>query len=323
MLEMSPALADLASPSDHDDVLAGLHAPRKRLPVRMLYDARGAALFEQITTLDAYYPTRTELELLAHHLPQIAYHVGPEVRVVEPGSGAGVKTRMLLRALERPSNFVPIDVADEQLARTAEALRAEFPATEIQPLVADYTKPFELPVPQHEWRRTLTFFPGSTIGNFEPSEARTFLARFGRLTGTDRMLLLGADGTRDPGQLVRAYDDEHGVTAAFNKNVLAHVNRTHAATFDLDAFEHRAVWNAEHSRVEMHLVSTHRQLVRVAGEVISFVAGESIITEHCYKHTPEALRAILAAAGWRPRQIYTADHRPYRLWLCEPLTWTR
>ncbi|MGN6108436.1 MAG: L-histidine N(alpha)-methyltransferase [Kofleriaceae bacterium] len=306
-----------------DDVLAGLRAPRKHLPCRLLYDARGAELFEQITTLDAYYPAATELELLEQHLPQIAYQVGPEPRVIEPGSGAGIKTRMLLRALERPSNFVLIDVAHEQLEHCARSLRAEFPATEIQPVTADYTQPFELPAPQHEWRRTLVFFPGSTIGNFEPSAARRFLAMLAQLAGEDRLLLIGADGTRDVGALLRAYDDEHGVTAAFNKNLLAHLNRTRDATFDLDAFEHRALWNGDHSRVEMHLVSTCRQLVRVGGEVISFAAGESIVTEHCYKHTPEAMRAILAGARWRPRQVFTSARRPYRLWLCEPLTWLR
>lgn len=308
---------------DEDDVLAGLTAPRKRLPCRLLYDARGAELFEAIVALDAYYPARTELELLDHHLPQIAQQVGPEPRVIEPGSGSGMKTRKLLRALERPTGYVPIDISAAQLHRTAQALHLEFPALEVQPVVADFTRPFELPVPQHEWRTSLGFFPGSTIGNFEPAEARAFLAMLGRIAGDDRMLLLGADGTRDATALLRAYDDDRGVTAAFDRNVLLHVNRTHGATFDPEAFDHRAVWNAEASRVEMHLVSTRRQLVRVAGRTIAFAAGEPIVTEHCYKHTPEAMQALLAVGGWRPRQVFTAPHRPYRLWLCEPLTWAR
>lgn len=308
---------------DEDDVLAGLRAPRKRLPCRLFYDREGAALFERITRLDAYYPTVLETELLERHLPQIAQQVGPAARVVEPGSGEGTKAHLLLRGLEHPTSYVPIDVAHEQLERLATTLRARHRGLDVEPVVADYTKPFRLPAPQRTPRRTLVFFPGSTIGNFEPGEARTFLAMLARLAGDERMLLLGADGTRDPHVLGRAYDDEEGVTAAFNKNVLAHLNRTRGATFDLDAFEHRALWNAAASRVEMHLVSTRRQLVRVDDQIFTFAPGEPIVTEHCYKHTPDALQALLTAAGWRPRQVFTSPEKPVRLWLCEPLAWPR
>ena len=303
---------------EDDDVLAGLRSPRKQLPCRLLYADGGDELFERITTLDAYYPTRTELALLDAHLPQIAHHVGPAARVIEPGSGDGRKTRRLLRALESPSSYVPIDIAREQLQRMAERLRGELAGIEVEPVTADYTEPFELPVPQHAFRRTLVFFPGSTIGNFEPGQARRFLAQLAQLAGPDRMLLLGADATREPALLLRAYNDEHGVTAAFNKNVLAHLNRTRGATFDLDAFDHRAVWNADASRVEMHLVSRRRQSVTIAGHRILFGAGEPIVTEHCYKHTPAAMHALLGMAGWRPRQVFTAQSAAFRLWLCEP-----
>jgi dimethylhistidine N-methyltransferase len=243
--------------------------------------------------------------------------------VIEPGSGDGRKTRKLLHAMEAPSSYVPIDIAHDQLHRLAEQLRRELPGVEIEPVTADYSEPFELPMPQRAFRRSLVFFPGSTIGNFEPADARRFLARLAELAGGDRMLLLGADATREPGVLLRAYDDEHGVTAAFDKNVLVQLNRTHGATFDLDAFEHRAIWNAAASRVEMHLVSKRRQVVHVAGQAFGFVAGEPIVTEHCYKHTPAAMHALLTAAGWRPRQVFTAEATPFRLWLCEPLTANR
>lgn len=309
--------------SDEDEVISGLRAPHKHLPCKLLYDAAGAELFEQITTLDAYYPTSVELSLLRQHASTIAHHVGPEARVIEPGSGECVKIRILLKALERPSGYVPIDVAHEQLQHAASLLRTEFPKLEVQPVTADYTRGFELPAPQHEWRRTLMFFPGSTIGNFEPGEAREFLQMLADIAGPERLLLLGADGTRDPNLLHRAYDDEHGVTAAFDKNVLAHLNKTRGATFDLDGFEHRAVWNAAASRVEMHLVSLRRQVARIDGVTVTFAPGESIVTEHCYKHTPVAMQAILASAGWRPRHIFTATQVPYRLWLCEPLVWNR
>jgi L-histidine N-alpha-methyltransferase len=300
-----------------DDVLEGLRAPRKHLPCRLLYDATGADLFEQICTLDAYYPTRIELALLDDHVAQIASNAGRAARVIEPGSGAALKTRKLLAALDHPSVYIPIDVAHEQMHRAAARLRSDFPGLAVEPVTADYTQPFELPSPQHAFARTLVFFPGSTIGNFEPRDASAFLARLGRIAGDDRLLLLGADSTRDPRALIRAYDDEDGVTAAFDQNVLRHVNRTCGANFDPDAFEHRAIWNAAASRVEMHLVSTRRQTVELCGESIRFLPGESIVTEHCYKHTPDALQALLAMAGWTPRQVFTSSQRPYRLWLCE------
>jgi L-histidine Nalpha-methyltransferase len=317
-MQTTRSLAPKPRPAnDLDDILDGLRATHKRLPCRLLYDATGAKLFEQICTLDAYYPTRTELALLRANLRTIAHHVGPRARVIEPGSGEGLKTRELLHALDAPSSYVPIDVAHEQLVATAAGLRAELPGLDVQPVVADYTQRFELPVPQRAWEHTLVFFPGSTIGNFDPVEARGFLATFAQLAGPRGLLLLGADATRDPEALLRAYDDELGVTAAFDKNVLAHVNRIYDATFELDSFDHRAVWNAEASRVEMHLVSTRQQLVRVGHELIPLRAGESIVTEHCYKHAPHALAALLSSSGWKSRQIFTASEFPMRLWLCE------
>jgi dimethylhistidine N-methyltransferase len=306
-----------------DDVIAGLSATKKRLPCRLLYDKTGAELFESITRLDDYYPTRTELELLVEHMPQIAHAVGPHARVIEPGTGDGHKTRHLLRGLDRPASYVGIDVAHEQLAAFTSRLRADMPDVDVQALVADYTHPFVLPSPQHAWHRSLVFFPGSTIGNFEPPDARSFLTMLGRAAGDDRLLLVGADATRDASTLLRAYDDPAGVTAEFNKNILRRLNRERGATFDLDCFEHRAVWNAEASRVEMHLVSTCRQIVRVGSHTFAFAAGEPIVTEHCYKHAPMAMQAILSAAGWRPRQVFTSAQHPYRLWLCEPIIWAR
>jgi L-histidine Nalpha-methyltransferase len=295
-----------------DDVLAGLLAPRKTLPCRLLYDARGAELFEQICTLDEYYPTRSEIALLGETLPSLAAEIGAEVRVVEPGSGAGVKTRMLLRALERPVGYVPIDISREQLDENAVALRAEFPGLEVQPVCGDYTSAIELPPPVRRPSRTLAFFPGSTIGNFEPDEARGFLSR---LAGLADVLMLGADANNNRDELVRAYDDGLGVTAAFDKNVLAHVNRTHDATFDLDAFTHRAVWDASHHRIEMHLVAIRAHTVRVGGTNIRFARGESIVTEHCYKHPQAVIAAMLAEVGWRVVRVDADPHHRMHLWL--------
>ncbi|MCX5743748.1 MAG: L-histidine N(alpha)-methyltransferase [Proteobacteria bacterium] len=298
-----------------DDVRAGLRAPHKHLPCRLLYDARGAALFEQICTVDDYYLTRSELALFDQHLPAIAAAVGPRARAIEPGSGAGRKTRMLLTALERPACYVPIDVSREQLEDTARALHAAFPELDVQPIHGDYTRPIELPRARVAFARTLVFFPGSTVGNFEPAEARAFLARFGELAGSGALLLLGADANAEPASLLRAYDDAEGVTAAFDLNVLAHLNRTHAATFDLGAFAHRATWDAARSRIEMHLVSQRRQTVHVRGEAFELECDEPIVTEHCYKHRPEVLAALLAEAGWGVEHVFVDPDQRMRLWL--------
>jgi len=300
-----------------DDVIAGLRAPHKQLPCKLLYDARGAELFDQICGLEEYYPYRSELALLDRHLPELARSIGPAARVIEPGSGAGVKTRMLLAALDRPASYVPIDVSAEQLAATARELATAFPGLEVAPVAADYTQPLELPPAAPGTGRTAVFFPGSTIGNFEPEDARRFLARMAELAGPGAALVLGADSNTDTDALLQAYDDPQGVTAAFDLNVLAHLNRSHAATFDLSAFLHRAVWNAARSRVEMHLVSRRRQTVEVAGEPIQLERGEAIVTEHCYKHPPAVVAALLAAAGWRVGQVFADPHGRMRLWLAE------
>ncbi|HEY0190769.1 MAG TPA: L-histidine N(alpha)-methyltransferase, partial [Kofleriaceae bacterium] len=292
-----------------DEVLAGLRAPRKLLPCKLLYDTRGAELFEQICELEEYYPYRTELALLEAHLPAIARAIGPAARVIEPGSGAGIKTRMLLTALDRPAIYVPIDVSAEQLSHTAMTLEAAFPGLDVQPIAGDYTQELELPRPPGERAdrpegRTAVFFPGSTIGNFEPDAARQFLARFARLAGPGAALVLGADANQDAEALLRAYDDTQGVTAEFDLNILAHLNQTYGATFELANFMHRAVWDAQKSRIEMHLVSRRKQTVRVRGEVFAFERGEPIVTEHCYKHAPDALAGLLADAGWAVREVF-------------------
>jgi L-histidine Nalpha-methyltransferase len=301
-----------------DDVLAGLLDQPKRLPCRLLYDERGAELFDQITCLDEYYPTRVELRLLDECLPAIAAEIGVAARVIEPGSGVGIKTKRLLRALIDPACYVGIDVAGEALTSAASLLRTELPDLDIHTVVADFTRPFTLPVPRRPVGRTLVFFPGSTIGNFEPHDAVTFLTGLRRSAGDNSRLLLGADGTRDPDVLHRAYDDSEGVTALFNKNVLAHLNHARGTQFDVDAFEHRAIWNEQQSRVEMRLIATREQHVTLEGHHIEIAAGEPIITEYSYKHTLPATRGILMSAGWQVRQLFTGKEQPMRLWLCEP-----
>lgn len=274
-----------------DDVLEGLRSETKRLPSRMLYDEVGTQLVEQITGVDDYYLTRNELRLLDAHLPAIAEDVGVAARVIEPGTGAGIRTKRLLAALDQPASYIQLDLAKEALA---------------------------LPPPQRPHGKTLVFLPGSTIDHFEPHDAVAFLGGLQRVAGPNARLLLGADGTHDREALLRAYDDEDGLTAELDKNALAHVNRTHNATFDPGTFEHRAVWNSEHSRVELHLVSLIGQEVTVGGERFTFKANEPMVTEVSYKHEVHAMRGILLAAGWATRQVFTAHEQPVRLWLCEP-----
>ncbi|HUS30328.1 MAG TPA: L-histidine N(alpha)-methyltransferase [Kofleriaceae bacterium] len=303
-----------------DEVVTGLQSHPKKLPSRLLYDAHGADLFEQITQLDEYYPTRCELRLLDAHLPAIAADVGVAARVIEPGSVVSIKTKRLLRALDRPAMYIGVDVARDALEYGTKVLRAEHRDLDVHALVADFTRPFALPSVRRPIGKTLVFFTGSTIGNFEPHEAVAFLSSLQRVAGTNARLLLGADGTRDPETLVPAYDDGDGVTARFAMNALAHLNRTRGASFDPGKFRYRAIWNEMYSRVEMQLVSQCDQLVRVGGDDVRFRTGEPLVTEYSYKHTPHAMRGILLAAGWHVRQVFTATEQPMRLWLCEPRT---
>ncbi len=306
------------APVVEDDVMSGLRGQPKRLPTRLLYDELGTSLYQQISGVDDYYPARNELRMLDAHLAEIAAEVGVAARVVEPGSGSGIKTRRLLRALDRPASYFAVDLAVDALAYTASMLRTDNPDLEVHPIIADYAQSFSLPSPRRPHGRTLVFLPGSMIGNFEPHEAVGLLERMLRMAGPNARLLLGADGTHDRDAIVHAYNDLDGVTADFNKNVLVHLNRSRGASFDLDSFEHRAVWNPQHARVEMQLVSSSEQHVRVGDETFTFAPGEPLVTEHCYKHSLEAMRGILGAAGWTPIGVYTAQEQPMRLWLCQP-----
>ncbi len=295
-----------------EEVLAGLRAPRKALSPKFFYDARGAALFERITTLEAYYPTRSELAILEARVGEIAALAGPAVALIEYGSGAGQKVRLLLDALDAPVAYVPIDISGEQLERVAASLRDDYPQVDIHPYRADYTRPLELPrFPMA--RRRVAFFPGSTIGNFEPTAAAGFLRRVRRSVEDNGAMIIGVDRRKDPAVLERAYNDEAGVTAAFNLNLLTRLNRELGATFDLAQFRHQAVFNDEASRIEMHLESLTDQVVTVAGVAISFRAGETIWTESSYKYDLPRLEQLATDAGFRIDQLWTDPDQ--RFWV--------
>ena len=294
-----------------DEVLRGLRAERKTLHPKLFYDETGALLFERITTLPEYYVTRAELSILRASVSDVAALAGPRCALVEYGSGAGTKVRLLLDALERPAAYVPIDISREQLARVASDLAADYPDVAVRPLCADYTRPLDLPPLPRDARR-LAFFPGSTVGNFHPAEAAAFLRRVRRTVGTGGALLLGVDRIKDPAVLEAAYDDAAGVTAAFNLNVLHRLNRELGADFRTEAFAHRARYDRDAARIEMHLVSLEDQTVQVAGERVRFACGETIWTESSYKYDRERIEELAAAAGFAVTRLWTdADDRFY------------
>jgi dimethylhistidine N-methyltransferase len=297
------------------DALAGLSAPRKTLPCKWLYDAEGAALFEAITRLPEYYPTRTELQILRDSGQEIARAVGPGAAVVEFGPGDGVKAVELLGALSAPAAYLPVDIAPEWLEAAASRVASAFPGLRVRPVVADFTHPFELAGRADGSVRLLGFFPGSTIGNFEPDDAVNFLRRTRGTLGCGAHLLLGVDLVKEAGLLEAAYDDSAGVTAAFNLNLLARLNRELGADFDLSGFSHRAVWNADKERIEMLLVARRMQTVSLAGRKFRFASGETIHTESSHKYRPERLRAMAEAAGWHAADMWTDPKGLFSVWL--------
>jgi dimethylhistidine N-methyltransferase len=290
-----------------DDVLEGLAKARKQIPPKHFYDAEGSRLFEAITELKEYYPTRTEIGLLRQAAGEIAAEIPDGAALVEFGSGASVKTRILLDAAPQVAVYAPIDISGSALDQAAHAIRADYPKLTVAPLREDFTTALELPQAT-TGRPVVGFFPGSTIGNFTPDEALAFLKGARRLLGEGSAFLVGADLVKDEATLVAAYDDALGVTAAFNKNLLARINRELSGDFDLDAFAHRAVWNAAESRIEMHLVSLRDQGVTVAGRTFRFAAGETLHTENSHKFTLEGLAELAARAGWRLQRRWVSAH---------------
>ena len=302
MLDAAAASDDVAGTA-----LAGLMAMPKTLPPKLFYDAEGVRLFEAITTLPEYYLTRTERALLASVAPDIAALAATPSVLVEYGASDESKGMMLIDAApERLAAYMPIDVAQGALAAMAARLRASRPGLRVHPFCGDFLRPIVLPDALHGLGR-FGFFPGSTIGNFDPAAARAFLAEAARTLGAAAWMVVGVDLCHDPGVLVPAYDDAAGVTAAFNLNLLHRLNREAAADFDASRFRHRALWNAAEGRIEMHLESRAAQTVHLAGTAIGFAEGETIHTENSYKHTVEGFQALARQAGWQPRQVWTDE----------------
>jgi dimethylhistidine N-methyltransferase len=291
------------------DVVAGLSTSKKTLPCKYLYDETGARLFEAICELEEYYPTRTELSILRDNIDEIASLFGPGANLVDLGSGSGLKTQLLLEHLDHPASCSPVDVAHTQLLECSARLSRAYPDLTVEPVCADYTRPFTLPSPPPGSGRTTIFFPGSTIGNFEPADAALFLRRIAQLCGPTGGLLVGVDLKKPPKILHAAYNDAQGITAQFNLNLLARVNRELQAGFDLAQFQHRALFNTTASRIEMHLVSGCRQTIDLDGHAFVFAEGESIVTEHSYKFTPGSFRRLAARGGFEVSRCWTDKRR--------------
>lgn len=292
-----------------EDAIEGLSRTPKTLPCKYLYDARGSDLFEQITQVREYYPTRTELEIMRAHVTEMADALGPDVRLVEFGSGSGEKTASLLAALERPAGCVLIDISETALRESVERLSERFVDVAFIGVCADYTESLDLPAPRRQPRHTAAYFPGSTIGNFSRAEAQSFLERVAELVGPGGGLLVGFDRVKDHDVLERAYDDAQGVTAEFNLNLLNQL-REAGAELELDGFEHEARYNGTEDRIESSLVSRRAQSIVLDGQEFELTPGERIVTEHSHKFRPEDFAELAEGAGWEVRRHWS-DARDY------------
>lgn len=306
--EIEDGQASLADPAFRADVLNGFASRPRAIPARWLYDRRGSELFEAITDLPEYYPTRTERAILAQAGSAIAARVGKARAVVEFGSGSSTKTPLLLRAIA-PAAYVPIDISGDFLRDAAAQLSAAFPGLPVFAVEGDFLHPIALP-PAVAPMEKLGFFPGSTIGNMVPSTAVDLLRAMRRWLGTGAMLLIGMDRLKDEAELVCAYDDAQGVTAEFNLNLLERINRELAGTIPLDAFCHRAIWNDMRARIEMHLEAVRDTSFTIEGRPFTMAAGETIHTENSHKYGKRDARILLRAGGWTPIAEWTdADDR--------------
>jgi dimethylhistidine N-methyltransferase len=310
----APALAqarrfDEQASAFASDVLDGLSQHPKRLSPKYFYDAAGSELFEQITRLPEYYPTRAELSILRDRASAISADIPKGAALVEFGAGATTKVRLLLNECAFAA-YVPVDISGDFLRAQAEALRLDFPGLDVYPVIADFTAPFALPATIAGMPK-VGFFPGSTLGNFEPHEACAFMRSARDILGQGAQMVIGVDLEKDDRALYDAYNDSAGVTARFNLNVLHRINRELGGNFDLSAFTHRAIYNRDHHRIEMHLISRKAQTVRVLGRNFSFRAGESIHTENSYKYSLERFTALARGSGWTPRQTWTDSARMF------------
>jgi len=301
--DFHPEISDFYS-----EVVAGLQTEPKKIPPKFFYDETGSQLFEQICQLPEYYPTRTEQKILNENAAEIARIIGQHPYIIEPGCGSCEKIKLLLETL-RPDTYVPMDISKEFLQASAQALSDEYPWLEVHAACVDFTEPMVLPFCPPEVRK-LAFFPGSSIGNFEPQQAQHFMHHVLNMVGPRGGLLIGVDLKKDEQKLNSAYNDEKGITADFNLNLLSRINAELDADFKLECFDHHAFYNAEAGRIEMHLVSQKSQQIKIGEHLISFALGETIHTESSYKYSIEEFQALASDAGFTPIHVWTdADNQ--------------
>ncbi len=315
LTENAPPSLPAPDPAFRRDIIEGLSREPKATPPIWFYDQRGSELFEAITDLPEYYPTRTETALLERHGPDFAAAIGPGRAVVEFGAGSSRKTPHLLRAID-PAAYVPVDISGDFLHASSAQLASAFPGLPVLPLVGDFNADLALPTAIGGLPR-LGFFPGSTIGNMEPDAAVDLLRAMRRLLGKGAMLLIGMDRIKDPGRLVAAYDDAAGVTAAFNLNLIRRINRELGGDLPLDGFVHRAVWNDDKARIEMHLEAVRPLHFHVAGQCFRMTEGETIHTESSHKYGPRDERLLLRAGDWEPVREWSDEEGLFSLVLAE------
>lgn len=289
------------------DVIVGLSSNPRTLPCKYFYDERGATLFQRICELPEYYITRTEIDILDRNRAEIASQLGPNVELIGLGTGAGTKTRNLIEALEEPAVYIPVDISEKQLRESTALFQKIFPDLEILPVCADYLQRVVLPSARRNAARNVVYFPGSTIGNFDPAEALEFLHRIANICRGDGGLLIGVDLKKDRQVLEAAYNDRAGVTAQFNLNLLERVNRELGADFDLDQWRHHAIYNSNAGRIEMHLISEIDQFVHLGEHKFHFRRADKIITEFSYKYTPEEFATLAGKAGLKFGRMWTDD----------------
>jgi dimethylhistidine N-methyltransferase len=306
---------DRVDPAFRADVLSGLAEPIPAIPARWLYDRRGSELFDDITRLPSYYPTRIETALLEAKMPEIARLVAPACAVVEFGAGSATKTPILLREV-KPTAYVPVDISGDYLRESADVVDRDFPDLTVHPVVADFTTGFQLPEAIEGMPR-LGFFPGSTIGNFVPRSATDLLRHFRDILGTGAKLLIGMDRVKPVERLIAAYDDPEGVTAEFNLNLLRRINRELGADIPLEEFRHQARWNDMLGRIEMHLVATSDVEFTIEESSFAFRKGQSIHTENSHKYGARGARLLLLAGGWTPLAEWTDEDKDFALILAE------
>jgi len=302
------------------EIIDGLSGPERTLPCKLFYDRKGSLLFERICEQPEYYLTRTELQIMERHAQDIARQIGPDCVLIEYGCGACYKVRLLLDALRDPVAYIPIDISADHLAQAATGIERAYPKIDVLPLCADYTQPHDLPLGTVNGARRIVYFPGSTIGNFTRAEATSFLRNARHVTGTDGGILIGVDLDKNPRIVKSAYNDAEGVTARFNLNILTVLNREFDANFDLDQFEHVAVYDRAHQRIEMRLISRCRQDVTVAGRRFEFDRGEVIVTEHSHKYTLERFARIARDAGLHVHRVWTDPDAHFSVQLLEEAT---